>query len=190
VSRDLHTDSDILSMLCQVALVAALCACLLVDSCEPAHADAPTWTRDEVAIARLTVSEASFGSSTDARVITWIVSHAAARRGMAPAQYVAEVHHRHTRSERRPWLAGLDETLREPAGWPADVPWQRGAIAWEQRLADVRRYLADDRHGCDGTPVTWGSPRLDADGIARWTSRGYSVLRCGGTSNVMIGRRP
>jgi hypothetical protein len=181
-------DRDILSILCQVVIVACLCACVLGESCEPAHADAPReWTRDEVAIARLTVSEASFGGGADARVITWIVAHAAARRELTPTEYVAQVHHRHTRSERRPWLAGLDETLREPAGWPADVPWQRGALAWEQRLADVRRYLADDRHGCDGTPVTWGGT-VDRERIARMVRGGYRVVRCGVTANTFLGR--
>ncbi len=162
---------------------------LAMDSCESARAlEVAPWTDDEVALARLTVSEASFRPSGDARVIVWIVSHAASRRGIAPADYVAEVYHRHTRSERRPWLAGLDASLREPAGWPADVPWLRGAAAWEQRLADVRRYLEEDRHGCDGTPLAWGSPRIDADHIARWRARGFDVLSCGGTANHFVGR--
>ncbi len=174
-----------------VLLVALLVT--IAHACEPSPvlaAEPRQWTPDEVAIARLTVSEASFGGGTDAKVITWIVAHAAERRGLTPAEYVAQVHHRHTRSTQRPWLAGLDETLREPAGWPSDVPWARGAVAWERRLADVRRYLADDRHGCDGTPVTWGAPGLDDDGIARWQARGYSILRCGGSANHFVGRRP
>lgn len=153
----------------------------------PIHADA--WTEDEVAIARLVVSEASFGTSDDARTITWIVVHNARRRSLSPAEYVATVHHRHVRSERRPWLAGLDGTMVEPGGWPLTVSWsERGAPAWAARLAEVRRALADDQHGCDGVPVGWGGPAIDRERLERMASLGYVPRRCGLTRNVFVGR--
>jgi hypothetical protein len=159
-----------------------------VHSCEPAHADA--WTADEVAVARLTVSEASFASSDDARVITWIVAHNAARRGVSIAEYVATVHHRHTRSESRPWLAGLDASMLKPQGWPDHlVLWEgRGVDAWTQRLVDVRRFLAEDAHGCDRAPSTWGGRTIDRDAIARLMARGYEPVRCGDTRNAYFRR--
>lgn len=152
-------------------------------------ASADTWTADEVAIARLTVSEASFRESSDARVITWIVAHASKRRGLSPAAYIASTYHRHPHSTSRPWLAGLDGSLAEPSGWPADADWSRASRAWERRLSDVRRYLSADAHGCDGVPLTWGGPRVDSRRIAAWQAKGYRVLSCGGTANRFIGAR-
>jgi hypothetical protein len=170
-----------------IALLVFLACCGETCYREPAHADA--WTADEVAVARLTVSESSFANTDDARVITWIVAHQARRRGVSIAAYVATVHHRHTRNERRPWLAGLGPDMSEPAGWPASVSWpERGVPLWTGRLADVRRFIEEDRHGCEsGTPVTWAGT-MDTPGLRRWEARGYRVLRCGRTRNRMVGR--
>lgn len=157
--------------------------------CSPAPSNADAWTDDEVAIARLVVSEASFGTSDDARVITWIVAHNAKRRGVSPAEYVATVHHRHVRSSKRPWLAGLDASMAEPSGWPATVSWaDRGAPGWSARLSEVRRALAEDDHGCDAAPVTWGGPSVDRERLEYLATRGYVPRRCGLTRNVFVGR--
>ncbi len=168
-----------------IALLVFLACCGECGHLQPTHADA--WTADEVAVARLTVSE-SFANTDDARVITWIVAHGARRRGVSIAQYVATVHHRHTRNAARPWLAGLDASMQQPAGWPASVSWaERGAPAWTRRLEEVRRYMAEDEHGCDGQPVTWAGT-MDTPGLRRWEARGYRVLRCGPTRNRIVGR--
>ena len=169
-----------------VALVAFVLA--WAESChmQPTHADA--WTADEVALARLVVSEASFRDTDDVRPIAWIVAHGARRRGITIAQYVATVHHRHTRNAARPWLAGLDASMQQPAGWPASVSWaDRGAPAWTRRLEAVRAALADGEHGCiDGSPRTWAGT-MDTPGLRRWEARGYRVLRCGRTANRIVG---
>lgn len=162
---------------------------LAVETCEPVYAD--SWTDDEVAAARLCVSEASFARSDDCRVITWIVAHNAARRNETIAAYVARVHHRHTRSVQRPWLAGLDASMSKPDGWPETVLWEsRGVDAWTQRLVDVRLYLAEDRHGCDAAPSVWGGRVTDAHQIMRLERRGYERVRCGETRNVYLRRAP
>ncbi len=172
-----------------VAIVAF--ALTLAETChhEPVHAD--DWTADEVAVAALTVSECGLRADCgDVRPISWIVAHNARRRGMTLAAYVATVHHRHTRSTSRPWLAGLDATMQEPAGWPASVSWiERGAPAWAARLAAVRHALADDAHGCDGTPSVWGSPTVDLDRINRLETLGYRRLVCPRSLNVFMARR-
>lgn len=169
--------------------VALVAFCLAwAESCHvaPSHADA--WTADEVAVARLTVSESSFANTDDARVITWIVAHQARRRGVSIAQYVATVHHRHTRNERRPWLAGLDASMQQPAGWPDSVSWaDRGAPAWTRRLEAVRAALADDSHGCSSAPSTWGGT-IDLARIHRMEAAGWVRVRCGRTANFFLAR--
>ena len=156
--------------------------------CGECSARSDAWTADEVALARLVVSEASFSATDDVRPIAWIVSHGARRRGMSIERYVATVHHRHTRNERRPWLAGLDASMQQPAGWPESVSWpERGAPAWTRRLEAVRAALADDAHGCSAPPSTWGGT-IDLARIHRMEAAGWVRVRCGRTANFFLAR--
>ena len=169
-----------------VALVAFVLSAFEACHMSPSHADA--WTADEVALARLVVSEASFRATDDVRPIAWIVAHGARRRGMTIAQYVATVHHRHTRNAARPWLAGLDASMQQPAGWPDSVSWaDRGAPAWERRLEAVRAALEDDAHGCSAAPSTWGGT-IDLARIHRMEAAGWVRVHCGRTANFFLAR--
>lgn len=79
--------------------------------------------------------------------------------------------------------------MSEPAGWPASVSWpERGAPAWTRRLEEVRRYMAEDEHGCSDSPQLWGGPHVDLDRIHRLEALGYRRLECGQTRNVFLGR--
>ncbi len=143
-------------------------------------------TADEIAIVRLCASEASIRDSDDCRVIASIVRYQAGRRGMSPARYVARYHHRHTQSRSRPWLGELDARLTMPPSWPDDrVPWATRGRPAMLRLLDVVR--AEDGHGCDRQPVTWGGT-VDRERIARMTASGWRVVQCGRTVNTFLAR--
>lgn len=161
----------------------------LAESCNH-RADADAWTADEVAVARLCVSEASFSATADCRAITWIVSRQAERRGVSIAEYVARQHHRHVRSEQRPWIGGLDASMERPEGWPEDqIAWEpRGVALWSRRLAEVRGYLADGQHGCSAAPAVWGGLVTDHARILRLEARGYERVDCGVSRNAFLRR--
>lgn len=167
--------------ICALAVVTAVG----INDGTSARADA--WTAEEVSVARHCVSERSFADSDDCRVIAWIDQRNAERRGLTIGQWMAQGHSTHLRSPSRPWIAELDATGRKPPSWPEGRPWEAAREEWFRTLAVVRGVLNGRSHGCNGTPLVWGSPRFDRNRLDRWYARGYRRLRCGRTRNEFVG---
>lgn len=155
----------------------------------PEAASAQAWTSEEVTVARHCASEASFAHTGDCRVIAWIDQRNAERRGLTIEAWMARSHARHLQNPGRPWIAGLNAEATEPAGWPTNYPWMSARPRWLEMLAEVRDVLRyGEGHGCNGTPLVWGSPQVDRDRLDRWYARGYRRLICeGGTRNEIVG---
>lgn len=163
---------------------------VVVDQCSPNPALGQGYTVDEVAAARHCISEASGAQSNDCQVITSINMRNAARRGLTVAEWIAVQHWRHMVNAQRPWIAGLDASMQEPAGWPASVSWDdRGRPAWEATLRVVRRVLNGEiGHGCEATPVVWGGPTPDRARLERMLANGWERVACGVTRNWFLRR--
>lgn len=170
--------------ICAIAVVAAVG---LNEGASTARADA--WTDEEVAVARHCVSERSFAESDDCRVVAWIDRRNAERRGISVGEWMERAHRNHLRSPSRPWLAELDASGRRPPSWPEGLPWEGARDDWFRTLAVVREVLSGGSHGCNGTPLVWGSPRFDRGRLDRWYARGYRRLHCGRTRNEFVGPR-
>ncbi len=158
-----------------------------------AVAQAPAWSADEVALARHCISEASGARTDDCRVIVWIDIQHARHRNVSPAAFIAQQYTRHTQSTSRPWLAGLNETMLEPAAWPESVSWDNvGRPGWEATLGVARRVLQGDvSHGCTGgAPQTWGGRTVDRTRLDRMLSNGWVQVQCGNTLNDFLRRAP
>ena len=174
-------------------LMLALCF-VLFDDCIIGAQD--VWTQEEVVVARHCVSERSFARSGDCRVVAWIDKRNADRRHLPLLEWMAQAHSTHLRSRSRPWIAQLDAAGTRPASWPENVQWDGAREEWFRTLAVVRDVLNGGDHGCDGFPLTWGSPTVDRPRLDRWYAHGFDRLRCGGapgegngTRNEVVGRR-
>lgn len=169
----------------------ALAVTLLVVANEcgvPVHAD--EWSDAEIAVARHCVSERSFArGSNDCRVVAWIDRRNAERRGLTVEAWMARAHSAHLSSPSRPWIAELDASGERPESWPVGLAWEPARDEWFRTLAVVREVLGGGGHGCDGTPLVWGGPRVDRDRLDRWYARGFDRLECGTTRNEIVGRR-
>lgn len=154
---------------------------LAAHECEPVHADA--WTDHEVALARICVSEATWGEA-DCRAIV----HARGRYDVATLRRMHPRALASVRTDARRWIAGLDASLTEPAGWPVAVPWEsRGRDAWVRVLGLVRESMRGPG-ACSEAPHVWGGRAIDADRIARLEARGFVRVDCGVTRNVFLRR--
>lgn len=142
---------------------------------------------DVVRVSQLTVNEASFALSNDHESITLVIKQRAEREGISPAEYIIR-HHRRIGAN-RPWINGLNAEGTEPEGWPDSVSWEDYRGRWMDIQARVRATLAgQSRRECNA--ITWGSPQVDAERIARMVSSGkYAIVQCGVTRNTFLIRK-
>lgn len=96
--------------------------------------------------------------------------------------------------DNRPWIGDLNAELREPLGWPSELPpWERMAPRFERVLLTAQGAIDGEvRDPCTGSSraLTWGGPNVDHLRIDRMTRSGWMRVSCGATSNVYLGRAP
>ncbi len=144
----------------------------------------------ELALARLCVNESGLRAYRldDCAAIHAVVTFRAEH--IYRSSYV-EALHRYSQgvtiepSLRRPWITDLWPDGRDPAGWPAHLPWTgRNARRWArtyQHAIDVFRgdIVAECRAGLDPvTPHTWAADTVRPADLAA------HVVDCGATVNT------
>jgi hypothetical protein len=164
-----------------------------------------------LALARVCASEAGIRVSDDCAAIYAVIAERARRGGRTWLEHVrlysGDVFNRE-RVDHRRWLAHLDASGEEPAGWRDPIvrlgiggrvvrrqrgPWARPSRAddWQRRwlalLEHAGRIAAGEvRARCDVTPHHWGCPpdaHNQCTDDARARRAGWIAISCGETRN-------
>jgi hypothetical protein len=197
----------------RASTIAALVAVagLVVVAVPPARAQRLEHVSDELALARICVSEIGFdvgrGDDLDARRECAAIASVLRARdevidgdlGAAMRAYSSRVFDP-TRRDPRAWIAHLRLDGREPAHWPTVVierapeadgasrvrphpPWAAYRALWSGALDTARAVLAGEiDHACAAAPAHWGA-RYGVD-LERARRAGWTEIDCGETGNA------
>lgn len=146
---------------------------------------------DHLTLAILTWHEAGVDALDDAAAIHASIDTLSRIRGESWAETACAYSGRALRGEtRRAWLAALDGTETEPAGWPAGASWSVQRRLWARLLDWCSIVVAGYAPPvCDLDPTDWGHPELDSHRIESGIARGYWYrVDCFDTRNVYLRR--
>ena len=92
----------------------------------------------------------------------------------------------------RPWLGDVRSDLHQPLGWTGTATeWARTARVFQQ-LYLLAQGIEAGAIGdtCEGQPIGWAGPRVDAESLSRLAAQGRRLVHCHGTANVYYDRMP
>jgi hypothetical protein len=145
------------------------------------HACSETVRADEAHdLARVCTGEAGWDRGPDCPAIHAVLTYRSQVRGTSwrsAARAYSPGHLGRRRDRRRPWIAHLHPSGRQPAGWPQALPWARYRGRWLRMLRYARRIVAGEvEHGCPEPPAHWGM-RSGVD-LRRARAAGWRELNC------------
>lgn len=170
----------------RVAVLAAPLSLLVLGSLDRSAHATRYGRREQLALARVCVSEAGWEATPECAAIHQVLADRARQMEIsymaALCFYSTRTCDRGRRDPRR-WIAWLSPDLRRPRGWPDGMLWSRYRPRWRVMLKHAGAVLRNEVESpCETPPHYWGMPRgID---LERALQAGWRRLECEGTRNA------